>query len=999
MRAYLWLGLPVVALHASVAYAAETGDMRGRVVDEAGNPIAGASITVSGAEIAGVRTATADANGNFAILGLPVGAHEVLVESDDFAPVRLLATVRLDETVNIPATLTKSTIQEVVVIEAEEPVIDTTRSAISQEVTDDLLQNLPVGRSYQDAVQMLPGIYGKVDTIDGTPGSGNPSVRGEGAYGNNYYVDGISTRDPATKTFGSDVQFDAIESIQVYTDGAPAEFGQATGMMVNVVTKDGGDEHHGTVAYYFSSHLAGGEYDILDVAQAAEVPTERRKFMGHEVSITAGGPIVKEKLWYFASVNLSAGWSRFEGMPEEAESLKSRGISGFGKLTWFATPDLTFQYQISGDGSNTQNNVTSPLFAEEAQEERNDYQIGHIFTAKWRPLPSGELELKASYLPVNINVVPQYGDKDTPQIFNEETGQYTGNANQYDYNHRDRLGAQLEYTQIAKAAGSHRIKGGVEYWVVRDARELFFTGGAGTVPGPFPYETLEDFPDGYDFGGISYAISPSQGLDCSQDINSDGLPDNCSGFTTYQNVGELGHRGNLFGVYIQDDWRPVDVLSLNLGFRLDTETLFQNEGTKVTTALMPAPRVGVAWDVTGDSKTLVSANYGRYYDLAGNGFADWGDTRSAAVFGEFASDAADNDGDGAPDDVDGDGNLDEYYATNIQDPAGSPLVYCTQDSLDQYYHHMIDDYGYDEETAQAEVDIAESYCDGNLRPYHMDKVAIAVEREIIPNLAIGVRGIWSQTVNLPEDINVNLFDTWVIANTPAKRRDYRALEFTVEKSLDKNWGALASWTISESKGHMPGQFELSSGGSSGSSGNDVGVYLDDVSDPDTRAFLYESYDADPNTFPYYVYPDRLSGLGTVDDDAGYYGYLPYHSLHQIKVNGFYTFDFGTTLGLVYEYNSGRAWQKRGFNRLYGDYYNFPEGRGSRFMPPVHYIDLRVGHRVKITDTQSIEVNVDIFNVPNLKTPVTYYENDNESFGLTMFRQTPTSIRAGVKYTF
>ena len=88
------LGLPVVALHASVAFAAETGDMGGRVVDDAGNPVAGATVTVSGAEIAGVRTATADDNGNFSILGLPVGSHEVLVEADEYAPVRLLDAVQ-----------------------------------------------------------------------------------------------------------------------------------------------------------------------------------------------------------------------------------------------------------------------------------------------------------------------------------------------------------------------------------------------------------------------------------------------------------------------------------------------------------------------------------------------------------------------------------------------------------------------------------------------------------------------------------------------------------------------------------------------------------------------------------------------------------------------------------------------------------------------------------------------------------------------------------------
>ncbi len=973
MRQALWLALPIIALYAPLAEASETGDMRGKVVDESGAAVVGALVQASGPNLPGVMETTTDKGGFFSVFNMPVGAHEVLISADEFGPTRLLVTVRLGETVNIPISMSKSSVQEVVIVEADTPVIDTSKSSLSTELTNEVLQNLPVARSYQQAVQMLPGIYGRVDTINGDPGTGNPSVRGEGAYGNNYYVDGISTRDPATKTFGSDVQFDSIKSIQVYTDGAPAEFGQATGMMVNVVTKDGGDEHHGTAAYYLSMHASGGQYDILDVEVAEEVPTDKRKFMTHELALTVGGPIVKEKLWYYVALQGNLGWTRFEGQDPASDPQVGRGIAGFGKVTWFATPDLTFQYQLNGDGNTSLNRISNPLVSADAQEKYVSHGINHILTAKWRPLPTGELQFKASYLPINVNVVPQVGDVKDVRFQNITTGQQFGNGDSFDYNQRTRLGGQLEYTQLANFGGSHRIKTGLEYWSLRDERDLVFTGGEGTVPGPFMYQGEMQYEDGYDYGGIVYLTDPDNGLPCDTDTNGDGLLDNCYGFTTYQNVGALGHRGSVFGFYVQDDYRPIPQLTINAGFRIDTETLFQNQGQKVIGAVMPAPRIGVAWDVTDDSKTLISANFGRYYDVAGNGFAGWADTRSAFVFGTFRNGA------------------DGYFATNIQDPAANPLVYCTDQSLDDYVHHLIDDYGYDQESADAERGVAESYCgDKGLKPYHMDKLAIAVEREIIPHLSIGLRGIWSQTANLPEDLDINL-DTWVIANTPAKRRDYRALEFTVKKNFHKGWAALASYTLSESKGHMPGQFELASGGSSGSDGNNVGVYLDDIHDPDTRAFFYD------NGFGWLN--DGLAGLGTTSDTAGYYGYLPYHSFHQVKVNGFYTFDFGTTLGVVYEYNSGRAWQKRGLVDLYGDYYSFPEGRGTRFMPAVHYIDFRVGHRLALPNNQTVELNIDLFNLPDLRTPVTYYENDNESFGKTMFRQAPRSVRFGAKYTF
>jgi hypothetical protein len=98
-------------------------------------------------------------------------------------------------------------------------------------------------------------------------------------------------------------------------------------------------------------------------------------------------------------------------------------------------------------------------------------------------------------------------------------------------------------------------------------------------------------------------------------------------------------------------------------------------------------------------------------------------------------------------------------------------------------------------------------------------------------------------------------------------------------------------------------------------------------------------------------------------------------------------------------DSGHAWQKRGLVELYGDYMAFPEGRGTRFMPAVHYVDFRVAHKFTFKNEQSIEGSLDVFNLPDFDKPITYYENDNASFGKVLFRQEPRAIRAGLKYTY
>jgi len=725
-----------------------------------------------------------------------------------------------------------------------------------------------------------------------------------------------------------------------------------------VVTKDGGDEHHGSVGYWINFDADPGTYPILDLETGTEEETEKRNFLNHDLSITAGGPIIKEKLWYFVALDGGLSDIQFEGMDPDAP-YKRQDFGGLGKITFFPTPDLTLQYQFNGQGTHIDNYETSGLYTTEAQAVYNSNDLGHIFTTKWRPHRLTELELKLSYLPSNINVVPASGDEDTPSMYDVNTGQYFNNYDSFDYNRRSRLGASLKATRLIEGfAGDHRIKAGAEFFLLRDSRELVFTG-----PG-----------EGYQFI-IDDTITDTPCPYIDETVNG------CTGYTEYVQVGELGHKGNTLGLFLQDDWSPVPWLTANIGVRVDRETLFQNAGDKVIDGWMPAPRLGLAWDVTNDSKTLVSLNAGRYYDIHGNDFAGWADTKNAFVFREFSYD---------PDNPDA--NDEGYFMTWEQDPATDPLVYCTGDSLDFWEDYLVEQYGYDEETAAEVIQNAdENYCKHPLRPYYLDKIVLGVKRELVENLAIGVRGILSQTKDLPEDIDIDL-DTWVIANVgDMKRRDYQGLELTLERQYDGVWSGLVSYTLSTSKSHMPGQFELSSGGQSGSDGNNVGVYLDQIDDPGTRAFYYD--------VGYGWLVDGLDGLGTTHDDQGYYGLLPYHNTHHVKVNAFYTLPFGTTLGAVYEFDSGHAWQKRGYVELYHEYYAFPEGRGSRFMPATHYIDFRVAHKLDFKNSRSVELMVDFFNLPGFQSPITYYENDNESFGLTMYRQAPRALRIGLKGTY
>jgi hypothetical protein len=920
-----------------VVQAAETGDVRGKVEDGDGLGVPGVTLALTGANIAGELHATSGPDGTFRFVSVPPGGHELTVRREGFAPARYAVAVRLDEVTFVPVTLqVAATAAEEIVVEEARPVIDASRSITSTAMSDELIQSLPVGRSFQDVTAMAPGVYGRVDTQDGGPSNGNPSVRGEGQYGNNYLVDGISTRDPATKTFGSDVNFDAIEEVQVYTDGLPAEYGEATGMLVNVVTKDGGDEHHGSAGYLAHFDAAAGTYDVLDITQGEEIATDKRDFFLHELSLTAGGPIVREKLWYFFGADLYSDHTHFEanqGLPTDI-----LGGQAFGKLTWFVTPALTAQYQASWAQSHTENDETSGLFAPEAQSLRDSRDLINTLTLRWRPGAANELELKGSAFNSFIALAPMSGEGETPAMRDLATGQYVDNFTQFDDNKRARLGGSLKYTQLVEDfLGDHRFKTGLEAWRLTEARRLVFTGPEG---GYEYWRYGEDYP-------------------CTAES---GYAD-CYGYYEYSSIADyLGHAGLTMGAFLQDDWQPVEPLTLNLGFRLDRQAMYQNEGKKIVDFWMPAPRLGAAWDITGDNKTVLSVNAGRYYDINNTDFIQWADSKSQAVFKLYETDGA--------------GGYDLVWE---QGPESNPLIFCTDESL-----ALVEDSG---DRKAAEEACAQL---GMLRPYHLDRLVVGLRRELIPQLAVGVKGILSATRDLAEDVNWDDY-LWLATNPEEKRRDYRAVELTVEKPFDGVWQLLASYTLSESKGTTPGQFEIATGSGWGSNGNDIGVYADDVNDPATRQSYFEGGWGD--------YLQAWSGLGRSGDDAGWYGYLPYHSFHQVKLAGSYTAPWGSTLGAVYEFDSGHAWQRRGYVEMYGDYNAFPEGRGTRFMPPVHYLDLRVAHTFGLGGARSLELAVDAFNVLDLQTPITYYENDNELFGAVLYRQSPRSLRAGVKMVY
>jgi len=287
--------LVLCAFFTSALQASETGEIKGRILDEEGMPLPGVTITAKSPSLQGIRTAVADEDGDFKLPLLPVGRYSLTFELPGFTKTTQSGyNVRLGLTISIEVVLVMAAIAEEVIVTAEQPLLDKTKVDTSYRINVDDLNNAPIqGRVIEEIVAYTPGVTGvRSSSLWGT-GTGLPSFRGEGEEGNNWLVDGLTVRGTIYNDPGVIVNYDAWKEVQIVSDGFSPDWGQAQGGTINIATKSGGNEFHGELgALVRNWHLRADRESQLSVATVPN--TNHNQFFGN-----LGGPIVKDKLWFF----------------------------------------------------------------------------------------------------------------------------------------------------------------------------------------------------------------------------------------------------------------------------------------------------------------------------------------------------------------------------------------------------------------------------------------------------------------------------------------------------------------------------------------------------------------------------------------------------------------------------------------------------------------------------------------------------------------------------
>lgn len=970
--------LAVFALLAPVALAQTTGRIEGRVTGENGDALPGVTVQVSSPALQGDRIAVTDAGGNFRFVGLPVGVYNLRASLESFGIVEQQnINVQLDRSVNLALTLS-GTFGDEVTVSGAAPIIDTTSTTSGANFGEQLIEDLPTTRTFTGLAFQAPGVVG------GGLGA-NPSIGGASAAENRYVIDGLDTTDPAFGTIGTTVPTEFVREVEVKTGGYEAEYGGALGGVINVITKSGGNELEGDLfAYYNDDSLQEDTTPVPAIGQSLG-------FEEYDFGAAIGGKIIQDRLWYFVAANPSYTDEFLEtrGGIETTDELDRLFYSG--KLTFQLNPD----HQIVGSafGNPTEGNFTilntygllgtddefgadnygltyngtfgSSFFAE-ASVGVNDEEVTSL---PYADVP--RYDISRAGAPVR-GFVESFNCGSTAPFFSPFSGFTTSSTclgatfvQENNSRSRDELRASGTWFG-ATGTIDHEVKFG---GMVRDVEYTDDARYPGPSPAPLRADSLDLFGDG---SFTPNALIEADGIRGQRwqlfDATVFGFP--FARLIEYQqnSTGQTDESA----LFFQDSVRIGDYFSLNLGVRADQ---FESNGSGsdftesgLRRALdfgfsdMIAPRIGFTWDVAQNGRSKVYGHFGQFYesvplDINVRAFGN-------EIFNFFYF----------------------LYPENGSLPSA-------QNPGTHFYTYRLG---------------VGTGVDPDIEPMYTEETLIGFEYEVMPNLAVGIKGTQRDINNVIEDISVDGGHTYFITNPggtvthnpitgeqlatpvdfPEPVRDYEAVELTLNKRFSNNWQLFGSAVYSKNEGNYGGLFRQDNG------------------------------QLDPNITSLYDLPSLLVGA---------FGLLPNDREYQFKLYGSYLWPFRLTTGFNAQYLDGTPISKLGGHNIYGANERFivPRGTAGR-TPDIWDLDVHLQYPIRLGGNE-LKLIADIFNITdeqevatvsqtwtNRLAPATTDPNEcggpgtgsgtacpqgNPLWGTATSYQTPRTIRLGAKFSF
>ena len=721
------------------------GAVSGTVEDTSGDAVPGAIIAITNQATALTRTVTTTDSGQFSFPVLQPDTYIVTVEKSGFSRIEQRdVQVTVGRTVTLKLALQAGEVSAVVTIDSA-PLIDTLKTDESSLISREQINELPInGRRADQFALLTPGV-----TRDGR--FGLLSYRGQSGVFNNFTLEGNDDNQAyfsearGRTRIASNVSANAVQEFQVSQSNFLPEFGRSAGGGINAVVRSGGNDFHADGFWYFRNQSFSARDPLASVN-----PEERRDQFGGSVS----GPILREKLFYFVNYE-----QQKRNFPLVTEDLSSVLTTGRPILPANATAAQMAQFNLDTTAFNRGAADIRARFPGGAPGNilpRRFDQILFLTKLDWTINNSNTASLTYNYLnaqnqngiqtPIVLGNVGRNGSDDVR--INSTNLRLTSVINSKTVNEfRTQIARDFEY-QFGNEPPPQVFVGGFSYGratfleraALPDERRYQFIDNFSYVAGTHSLKfggevnrVREKINNPANFGG---SYSYSNALTYGRDLVARDAGITARNYTNFQQ--SFGIPGLIFSTtdyafFAQDQWKVLPRLTINYGIRYDFQDLpspvAPNPAVPETETINQTkdnigPRVGVAYDIFGDGKTVIRGGYGIYYGRTPNG----------TIFNALTQTGL-RDANGLP-------ALDRIVASISVSPttAGAPVFPNTYSAFPT-------------NVASA---LTVLRLDPNYKNPRLSEFNIGIEREIITNLSASASFIYTKGERLPVNFDTNL---------------------------------------------------------------------------------------------------------------------------------------------------------------------------------------------------------------------------------------------------
>ncbi|MBA3886241.1 MAG: TonB-dependent receptor [Acidobacteria bacterium] len=588
----LVVALALLASGTAYGQGVQTGVLTGTVSDSDGLVLPGVTVTVSSPALQGVRTTVTDGNGLYSLRGLPPGEYTLSFELPGMRTVEQRQRVDLGLTARVDAQLQLATLTETVTVTSELPTMVTSVTGGANYRIEEI-DTLATPRTVQGIANLAPGL------TDNTPNAGQLTISGSFAFDNQFLVDGVDVADNLFGTANNLFIEDAIEEVQVLTSGISAEFGRFSGGVVNAVTKSGGNTFSGT----FRDSVYKPEWTVRTPFER-DRDQEREGDLQHVYEWTVGGPILRDRLWFFHAGRRQEATTP---SPFPQTGIAFDRTSKNDRLEFKGTATPIQNQTFTGTYLRNQTTQTQPTFSFSIDPSTvvNRTLPNDLVVGAWRGVINNQVFATAQVSRRTFGFRDSGGTSttitDSPflsrsflpgVVFAHYNAPYFDSTDPENRNNRQIAGS-LSYFLTTNSLGSHDIKGGYENF------NTTRTGGNSQTATDFVFQT-------------DYVVSGGSPV---LDANNKPIPVFVPGQSRIQNW--IATRGAQIDIttqsfYLHDRWVASNRLTLDLGVRYERVRSEATGGIIGIDTDTIVPRLGATWDVLGDGRQTVQATFARY---------------------------------------------------------------------------------------------------------------------------------------------------------------------------------------------------------------------------------------------------------------------------------------------------------------------------------------------------------------------------------------------------